>query len=70
MDIEALARGAEAGTDALPTPTTDRHRVMYRRIQPLAAKASGQASATLRSANAQIAALTAQMEACWKAAER
>ena len=70
MDIEALARGADAGTDALPTPTTDRRRVVYGRIQSLATKASEQASTSLRPATAQIAALTAQMEARRKAAER
>jgi cystathionine beta-lyase/cystathionine gamma-synthase len=70
VDIEALARAAEAAADALPTPTTDRQRMVYGRIQSLATKASEQASASLRFANAQVATLTAQMEARRKAAER
>jgi hypothetical protein len=70
VDIEALARAAEAAADALPTPTTDRQRMVYGRIQSLATKASEQASASLRFANAQVAALTAQMEARRKAAAR
>ena len=70
VDIEALTRAAEAAADALPTPTTDRQRVVYGRIQSLATKASEQASASLRFANTQVAALTAQMEARRKAAAR
>jgi hypothetical protein len=70
VDIEALARAAEAAADALPMPITDRQRVVYGRIQSLATRASEQASASLRFANAQVAALTAQMEARRKAAER
>jgi hypothetical protein len=70
VDVEALARAAEAAADALPTPTTDRQRVVFGRIQSLATKASEQASASLRFANAQVAALTAQMEARRKAAAR
>ncbi|HEX7835947.1 MAG TPA: hypothetical protein VF469_00720 [Kofleriaceae bacterium] len=68
IDIEALARAAEAAVEALPTPTTDHQRVVYGRIQSLATKASEQASASLRFANAQVAALTAQTEARRKAA--
>jgi len=70
VEIEALARAAEAAADALPAPTTDRQRVVYGRIQSLATKTSEQASASLRFANAQVAALIAQMEACRKAAAR
>ena len=70
IDIEALARAAEAAADALPAPTTDRQRVVYGQIQSLATKTSEQASASLRFANAQVAALTAQMEARRKAAAR
>jgi hypothetical protein len=68
VDIEALTRAAEAAAEALPTPATDRQRVVYGRIQSLATKASEQASASLRFANAQVAALTAQTEARRKAA--
>ena len=70
MDIEALARAAEAAAEALPAPTTDRQRVVFGRIQSLATKTSEQASASLRFANAQVTALTAQMEARRKAADR
>jgi len=70
VDIEALVRAAEVAADTLPMPTTDRQRLVYGRIQSLATKASEQASASLRFANAQVAALTAQMEARRKAAER
>jgi len=69
IDIEALARG-QAAADGLPTPTTDRQRLAYGRIQSLATKTSQQASASLRFANAQVAALTAQMEARRKATTR
>ena len=62
IDIEALARAAEAAADGLPTPTTDRQRLAYGRIQSLATKTSQQASASLRFANAQVTALTAQRE--------
>src|SRR5215475_15866254 len=62
IDIEALARAAEAAADALPTPTTDRQRLLFGRIQSLATKTSQQASASLRFANAQVTALEAQME--------
>ena len=48
IDIEALARAAEAAADGLPTPTTDRQRLAYGRIQSLATKTSQQASASLR----------------------
>ena len=47
IDIEALARAAEAAAEALPMPTTDRQRVVFGRIQSLATKASEQASASL-----------------------
>ena len=67
IDIEALARAAEAAADGLPAPTTDHQRLTFGRIQSLATKTSEQASASLRFANAQVAALTAQMEARRKA---
>jgi hypothetical protein len=67
VDIEALARAAEAAAEALPTPTTDRQRVVFERSQSLATKTSEQASASLRFANAQVAALDAQLEARRKA---
>ena len=70
VDIEALARAAEAAADALPAPATARQRVLLGRIQSLATKTSQQASASLRFANAQVAALTAQMEAHRKASTR
>ena len=70
IDIEALARAAEAAAEALPTPRTDHQRVVYGRILSLATKTSEQASASLRFANAQVTALTALMEARRKAAER
>ena len=63
IDIEALARAAEAAAEALPMPATDRQRLVFGRIQALATKTSEQASASLRFANAQVAALTAQLEA-------
>ena len=63
IDIEALARAAEAAADALPAPATARQRVLFGRIQSLATKTSQQASASLRFANAQVIALEAQMEA-------
>jgi hypothetical protein len=59
IDIEALARAAEAAADALPTPTSDRQRLVFGRIQSLTTKASQQ-----------VAAHTAQMEARRKAAAR
>jgi hypothetical protein len=68
VDIEALARATEAAADALPTPTTDRQRVVFGRIQALATKTSQQASASLRFANAQVAVFTTQLEARRKAA--
>jgi hypothetical protein len=68
IDVEALARAAEAAADALPAPTTDRQRVVFGRIQSLATKASQQASASLEFANAQVAALATEMEARRKAA--
>jgi hypothetical protein len=70
VDIEALARAAEAAAEALPAPTTHHQRVVFGRIQSLATKTSEQASASLRFANAQVTALTAQTEARRKAAER
>jgi len=70
VEIEALARAAEAAADALPAPTTDRQRIVFDRIQSLATKTSQQASASLHFANAQVTALTAQMEARRKAAAR
>ena len=70
IDIEALARAAEAAADALPTPTSDRQRLVFGRIQSLTTKASQQAGASLRFANAQVAAHAAQMEVRRKAAAR
>ena len=70
VDIEALARAAEAAAEALPSPTTDRQRVVFGRIQSLATKTSEQANASLRFANAQVTALEAQMEARRKMAAR
>ena len=67
VDIEALARATEAAADALPAPATDRQRLIFGRIQSLATRASQQASASLRFANAQVAALVAQVEARRKA---
>src|SRR5579872_4631320 len=70
VDIEALARAAEAAADALPAPATARQRVLFGRIQSLATKTSQQASASLRFVNAQVIALEAQMEARRSAAAR
>ena len=70
IDIEALARAAEAAADALPAPVTARQRVVFGRIQSLATKTSEQASASLRFANAQVTALEALMEARRNAAAR
>ncbi|HEX3759600.1 MAG TPA: hypothetical protein VHW23_12885 [Kofleriaceae bacterium] len=70
IDIEALARAAEAAADALPSPTSDRQRLVFGRIQSLTTKASQQAGASLRFANAQVTAHAAQMEARREAAER
>jgi hypothetical protein len=70
VDIEALARAVEAVADTLPAPVTDRQRVVFGRIQSLATKTSQQASASLQFANAQVAALAAQVEARRKAAAR
>jgi hypothetical protein len=33
IDIEALARAAEAAAEGLPAPTTDRQRLVFGRIQ-------------------------------------
>jgi hypothetical protein len=70
IDVEALARAAEAAAEALPAPTTDHQRLVFGRIQSLTTKASQQASASLQFANAQVTALTAEMEARRKAAAR
>jgi hypothetical protein len=70
IDIEALARAAEAAAEALPAPATDRQRVVFGRIQSLATKTSEQASASLRFANAQVTALEADLEARRRAADR
>jgi hypothetical protein len=51
VDIEALARAAEAAADALPAPTSDRQRLLFGRIQSLVTKTSEQASASLRFAS-------------------
>jgi hypothetical protein len=68
IEIEALARAAEAAADVLPTPTTERQRLVFGRIQSLVTKTSQQASASLDFANTQVAALAAQMEVRRKAA--
>jgi hypothetical protein len=70
VEIEALARAAEAAADTLPAPTTDRQRLVFGRIQSLTTRTSQQASASLDYANAQVAALTAHMEARRKASAR
>lgn len=70
VQIEALVRATEAAADNLPTPASNIQRLTFRRVQALATKASEQASASLRFANTQVAALTAQMEARRKAAAR
>ncbi|HEX2689171.1 MAG TPA: hypothetical protein VHN14_21260 [Kofleriaceae bacterium] len=67
IDVEALARAAEAAADALPAPATDRQRLVFGRIQSLTTKVSQQASASLQFANA---GLGAQMEAQRKASAR
>jgi hypothetical protein len=68
VEVEALARAAEAAADTLPAPTTDRERLVFGRIQTLTTKTSQQACASLDFANKQVAALAAQMEARRKAA--
>jgi hypothetical protein len=70
IDIEALARAAEAAAEALPMPANDRQRVVFGRILSLATKTSEQASASLRFANAQVSTLVAQTEARRKATDR
>jgi hypothetical protein len=70
IDVEALARAAEAAAEALPAPTTDHQRLVFGRIQSLITKASQQASASLQFANAQVTALAAQTEARRKVAAR
>jgi hypothetical protein len=70
IDVEALARAAEAAADALPAPTTDRQCAVFGRIQSLITKTSQQASASLHVANAQVATLAGQMEARRKAPVR
>ena len=67
VDIEALARAAEAAADALPAPANDHQRILFGRIQSLATKTCEHASASLRFANAQVSALTALLEARRKA---
>jgi hypothetical protein len=62
VQIEALARATEAAADSLPAPSTDLQRLVFGRVQALATKASEQAGASLRFANAQISALMAQAE--------
>jgi hypothetical protein len=69
VDIEALARAAEAAADALPAPTSDRQRLRFGRIQSLVTKTSEQSSTSLRFANAQVTALAAQLEARRRAAD-
>jgi 1,6-anhydro-N-acetylmuramate kinase len=63
IDIEALARAAEAAADALPFPANDRQRLLFGRIQSLATKTSQQASASLRFASALVTALATLLEA-------
>src|ERR1700733_3326789 len=70
VDIEALARAAEAAADALPTPTTDRQRVVFGRIQSLVTKTSEQGSGGVRFGNAQVTGLTAQTGGGGKACAR
>ena len=70
VDLEALVRAAEAAAEGLPAPATDHQRVVFGRIQSLTTKASQQAGASLRFANAQVTAHTAQVEARRKAAAR
>src|SRR5882724_5649827 len=70
VDIEALARAAEAAADALPAPANDRKRILFGRIQSLTTKTCEQASASLRFANAQVSALTAYLEARRKGRSR
>jgi hypothetical protein len=70
VEIEALARAAEAAADGLPAPTTDRQRLVFGRIQSLVTKTSEQAGAALHFANTQVAALSAQTEARRKATAR
>ena len=61
IDVESLTRAAEAAADALPTPATERQRLVFGRIQSLVTKTSQQASTSLRFANAQVTAFTAQL---------
>ncbi|HEX2687798.1 MAG TPA: hypothetical protein VHN14_14325 [Kofleriaceae bacterium] len=68
IDVEALARAAESAAEALPAPATDHQRLVFGRIQSLITKASQQASASLQFANAQVTALTVQLETRRKAA--
>jgi hypothetical protein len=68
VEIEALARATEAAAELLPAPTAEHHEVIFGRIQALAARTSEYASASLRFANAQVAALEAHQEALRKAA--
>ncbi|TMQ22926.1 MAG: hypothetical protein E6J90_11660 [Deltaproteobacteria bacterium] len=57
IDVEALARAAEAAADALPAPKTARQRIAFGRIRALVTKTSEQASASFRFADAQVSAL-------------
>jgi hypothetical protein len=70
VDIEALARAAEAAADALPAPANDHQRIVFGRIQSLTTKTCEHASSSLRFANAQVFALTAYLEARRKAGAR
>jgi len=70
VDIEALAGAAAAVADTLPAPTTKRQRLAVGRIQALTTMTSRQARASLRFANTQVAALTAQLEGRRKATAR
>ena len=47
VDIEALARAAEAAADALPAPANDHQRILFGRIQSLTTKTCEHASESL-----------------------
>jgi hypothetical protein len=68
-DIRHEGHDVAAAAEELPAPTTNHQRLVFGRIQSLT-RASQQASASLQFANAQVTALTAEMEARRKAAAR
>ena len=70
IDIEALARASESAAEALAFPTSDRQRLLFGRIQSFTTKASQQAGASLRFADAQVAVHATHLEARRKAAAR